>query len=83
MRQEKISTAHQNTRGVKMPDRVVYEEEVPIDNIDYNGISYIVICPCCGDKKVIQAYNYVSNGKKCNCGAILKNGMAYKKYYSK
>ena len=59
---------------------IVYEEEKPIEIVDYDGWYYHVTCPNCGDKKSILPHNYMGNGKKCSCGMILKNNMAYKKY---
>lgn len=43
-----------------------------------NGMSYYVCrYPFCKRKLEIRKWNYSSQGKKCECGAILRNGKAF------
>ena len=57
-----------------------------IKNVEYlydfdlpNGKSYYtILCPFCREKVDVQKWSFVSQGKKCNCGALLRSWKARK-----
>jgi hypothetical protein len=45
-----------------------------------NGRSYYVcICPFCQEKVNIQKWSFLTTGKKCSCGAVLRSSKATKR----